>query len=475
MTHERQVYLLDPQKLPPETIAVTFAKTSRSPESFRQIAADLTDQKSSEFNEKWVVGYGHSSVAEHAVLHIAVENASRLAVECIESNRLASFTEKSTRYQTWSPDAYILPDEWKQSPLLAKYQDISQKCFDDYARFIPVVQPAAEAEYPKQDGESDATYKHRIRSLTIDVCRYLLPASSLANVGITINARALEHAIGKMLSHPLNEVRQIGKEIKAAAREVTPTLLKYADSIPYLSEIDSKFAALKSNPQAATEPWFRLLAWDKDAVDHLLAAVYYRFAQEAAMSYPQARQTIESMEPQVKADLLRVLLIERGRHTIPLRELEHITFEFEATLDQGAYYEVKRHRMMTLTPRPLTAKLGYALPRLIATAGLEDEYHRVMQTAKKVYEHLSEENPDAAAYVVPNAFNRRFLISINLRSAMHFISLRSAPNAHFAIRRMATKLAEEIERVIPELHGLLPVCTDESAESIERTFFGQIA
>ena len=90
-----------PQKHTPETIAVAFAKTSRSPESFDQIAAELTDQKSAEFNEKWVVGYGHSSVAEHAVLHIAVENVSRLAVENLESNRLASYTEKSTRYQTW--------------------------------------------------------------------------------------------------------------------------------------------------------------------------------------------------------------------------------------------------------------------------------------------------------------------------------------------------------------------------------------
>lgn len=39
MSHERQVYLLDPTQLSPETIAVTFAKTSRSPQSFREIAA----------------------------------------------------------------------------------------------------------------------------------------------------------------------------------------------------------------------------------------------------------------------------------------------------------------------------------------------------------------------------------------------------------------------------------------------------
>jgi len=31
---QRQIYLLNPKKLSPETIAVTFAKTSRSPNHF---------------------------------------------------------------------------------------------------------------------------------------------------------------------------------------------------------------------------------------------------------------------------------------------------------------------------------------------------------------------------------------------------------------------------------------------------------
>ena len=87
---EREIYLLSPRALSPETIAVAFAKTSRSPQSFRDIAAELSDEKSAQFHEKWVVGYGHASVAEHAVLHIAFENVSRLAIESLgglRSNR----------------------------------------------------------------------------------------------------------------------------------------------------------------------------------------------------------------------------------------------------------------------------------------------------------------------------------------------------------------------------------------------------
>ena len=109
MTKTRDIYLLNPKRLSPEVIAVAFAKTSRSPESFRDIAAELSDEKSAEFHEKWVVGYGHASVAEHAVMHVAFENVSRLAIECIESNRLASYTEKSTRYQVFERDGFYTP------------------------------------------------------------------------------------------------------------------------------------------------------------------------------------------------------------------------------------------------------------------------------------------------------------------------------------------------------------------------------
>src|SRR5512133_27719 len=121
MKNNSRIYLLDSQAYSPETIAVAFAKTSRSPESFDHIAAELTEEKSAEVNEKWVVGYGHSSVAEHAVLHLAVENISRLAVECLESNRLASYTEKSTRYQKWSARDFYIPPELNGSSRLALY------------------------------------------------------------------------------------------------------------------------------------------------------------------------------------------------------------------------------------------------------------------------------------------------------------------------------------------------------------------
>ena len=468
MVNERQVYLLDPQQLSPEIIAVTFAKTSRSPESFREIAADLSQAKSSEFNEKWVVGYGHSSVAEHAVLHIAVENISRLATECLESNRLASYTEKSTRYQTWNADAFYIPAELDNPPLRLEYLNTCQTLLETYQRMIPRVSEAITTKNVKKDEESNSTWERHIRSLTIDVCRFLLPSCVLANVGMTINARALEHALTKMLSHPLSEVRSIGSEIKRIAMQSVPTLLKYADADETLEQIAAAFSLPISGVGIPDENWCQLVHFDPDAEDRILAAGLYHYQN---IDYTQALIWIKQTSLDERKKLVQAITENKKRHSQPMRELEHAMFTFDVVLDQGAYYEVKRHRMMTLTPQSLTTNLGYAIPKAIEDAGALNDYTAAMDLARATYQKLVKETPAAASYVVPNAFNRRFLISANLRSLSHFINLRSAPNAHFSIRRLAQQMTSELSGVLPSFAPYLRCFSEETADSIESEFF----
>lgn len=472
MTGKRQVYLLDPQKIPPETIAVTFAKTSRSPESFREIAAELSGEKSAEFHEKWVVGYGHASVAEHAVLHIAVENVSRLAVEVLESSRLASYTEKSTRYQKWDRQAFYIPSELEGHSLREQYVQTCQLLFDTYRQSLPAVQEVMQAANPRKADESDAAWERRLRSKYVDVCRFLLPAASLANVGITINARALEHAIRKMLSHPLAEVQQTGMEIKQAALESVPTLIKYADTVPYWQSAgaDLTRAGAELNLPAAHAGWCRLISCDPAAENRVLAAALYR---HSGYSYAQLIAYLEAAPLAERERLAGLLLDGRGKFDIPLRELEFAAYTFDLTLDQGAYFELKRHRMTTQTPQPLTPHLGYALPRQMAAAGMELPFRRAMQAARDCYEAIAAVNTPVAAYVVPNAFNRRVLLACNWRSLDHFIALRTAPNAHFSLRRVAQRMAAETRAATPLLGAYLRPAPDESWQEIEKEYFTQ--
>ena len=133
----RRIYPLSPRDLSEEQIAVTFAMTSRNPEPFAEIARRVSAERAADFNERWVVGYGHSSVAEHAVVHLAVENISRLACDGLEDNRLASYTEKSSRYQVIDADSFHIPQELDAHPARrAEYIAGCQGLFDAYRQLL---------------------------------------------------------------------------------------------------------------------------------------------------------------------------------------------------------------------------------------------------------------------------------------------------------------------------------------------------
>ncbi len=112
-----------------EVIAVIFAYVSRSPKSFRENIGtvireeQLGQQRATKFHEKWVLNYGHASVAEHATVHIGIEKVSRLFSSILEtSNEYLSFTEYSQRYQKPQKGDFYVPETLKnRSNLLKDY------------------------------------------------------------------------------------------------------------------------------------------------------------------------------------------------------------------------------------------------------------------------------------------------------------------------------------------------------------------
>ncbi len=466
---KREIYLLSPRALSPETIAVAFAKTSRAPESFREIAAELSDEKSSQFHEKWVVGYGHASVAEHAVLHLAFENVSRIAVEAIESSRLASYTEKSTRYQKWGQDDFTIPPELCEAghPLCDEFIQTVKLLFSTYTESLDPAKNLILSRSPRRENEGEEAYDRRIRSQYVDGCRFILPAAANANVGMTANARVIEMVIRKMLSHPLAEVRQIGETVKEVAKAETPTLVKYADANAYVVETVKEIDDWKLEIGNPSSDWCNLIHYDKDGENKILAAALYRFNE---IPFSDALAYIKSLKRKERAELADMLLKRLNRYDIPLRELEYSTYTFDLALDQGAYAEFKRHRMMTQTPQRLSTRLGYAIPRLVTESGFGSKYEAAMESAARMYEKLYEFDPNVAQYIVPNGFNRRVLAQFNLREAFAFCQLRSAPNAHFSIRRVAQRIYEEMGRVHPLLTKYMKL-GDETWQDVERHYF----
>ena len=220
---DRPIFAL--KNLPEEVVAVLFAYYSRSRESLRRnllkliqekdldleerlqwAARDqdelaLARRKAKEFHEKWVVGYGHASVAEHAVAHLAIEDVSIVASKIIEDTRLASYTEKSTRYVVFDRDKFYRVPCLMASPHARLYEDTCGFLLESYTRLTESVVKAIKRETPREEKQTERAYEAACLAKSCDILRYVLPAATLTNIGMTVNGRTLEHLITKLLSH----------------------------------------------------------------------------------------------------------------------------------------------------------------------------------------------------------------------------------------------------------------------------------
>ena len=448
--YPRRVYPLDARLLTEEQIAVAFAMTSRRPEPFDEIARQVSEEKAADFHERWVLGYGHASVAEHAVVHLAAENISRLACDGLEDNRLASYTEKSSRYQVMDAGYFHVPSELDDHPTLRKeYVATCRRLFDAYQQLIDGCLEYLRGVHRQRERESDTAYLLRLRRFATDGCRAVLPAATLTNVGVTANARTLEHAISKLMSSELSEERQLGEAVRDQGREITPTLIKYADVVQYLArrpEIQRRLSDSLDSPAEEPAPLVevRLVHWDEQAEEKLAAALLYG---ASALGYESVSQQARLMTAEERQQIIDESLEGLGPHDAPPREMEVVDYTFEFVMDYGAFREFRRHRMQTYLPQALTVAHGIRTPSVIEDAGLQELFAVATGASEGTFHNITDEvSPTVAQYVVTHAHNRRVISKLNLRECFHLFKLRTSPMAHESIRapmQEALRLASE--------------------------------
>jgi thymidylate synthase ThyX len=266
-----------------EELAVIFAKISRNPGGFEEVAHSVTEEGASNFHKKWVVsieGYGHASVAEHAIIHLGVENIPSLDGDWITDNRLASFTEFSARFKGRQEIGYFVPKIVKKDVTLSKrWRQTHKLLFDTYDKLMKKGR-----EYI-QTKEAIKKYPQRaIKVKTVaDQFKNLMPASRLTSIGVTMNAREMENVLKKLLSSEHESIRNLGKTLKKQAYKVTPTLVKYADPNEYLIATRAGLLSVINKerskgyiPKISEErKLVRLLDYDRKAESKILAAFFF--------------------------------------------------------------------------------------------------------------------------------------------------------------------------------------------------------
>lgn len=479
--------------LPEEVIAVLFAYYSRSRDDLRtnlarllgdeelDVAPEADDRprrglafasdKARSFHEKWVVGYGHASVAEHAVVHLALENVSIVASKVIEDLRLGSYTEKSTRYVVFDQHSFVdLPE--LDAEHSARYRASCERLFATYLDLVPKVTERLSARAPKPEKMSDAAYRGALRAQACDLLRGLLPAGTRTNIGLTANARALEILLTKMMSNPLEEVRRVAREMHAAALAVTPTLVKYAAPNELRKELQATVAtAMKrvytppeegvSATMVINQP-VRLVRYDKDALERIALALAYEGSDPGVHAYNLGDALRRATLPELIA-IAQAACAKRGPYDAPPRAFEASTMTFELMLDYGAYRDLQRHRMLTPATQRLTCRLGFETPQPLSDLGHAEAYQDAMLAARDAWHSMEERYPLEAQYAVPLGFRVRTLWTLNLRELFHVIELRSAKQGHTSYRRIAQGLYRTAITVHPWLKDMIRVDLNDYA------------
>lgn len=471
---DRDVFAL--RDLPEEVVAVLFAYYSRSRDDLRTNLRKLIDdadlavlshggspvadlstarEKSRAFHEKWVVGYGHASVAEHAVVHLAVERCSIIAAKALEDARFGAYTEKSTRYVRFDEGTLVtdigLPDVPR-----ALYENSSRKLLAVYSRLADTVENTLAQRHPADGGTNPKAHSAALRAHACDLLRGLLPAGVPTNVGLTVNARVLEHHLSKLLGSPLAEVRDIGKQLLSEATAVVPTLLKYTAPSAHRVGADERVIRARGHLHSvATEgdhSLASLVDFTAEPLRTLGAAIRVeRFGGRWSEAWRLAHDLQHSEL------LLQAYLDERSRHDAPLRALEQVQLRFELCCDYGAWRDLQRHRVVSSTTPVLGTEEGWWISDELEELGVAGEVQEALAAAQKTHDGLFREHPFEAQYAVPLAFRVRWIATMNLRELFHWVELRSARQGHEAYRKVAQAMAREVLAVCPWLEPFLRV------------------
>ena len=463
---DRDIYTIS--NIPEEVVAVIFAYVSRSPRSFREnIDTVIREQemgrdRAEKFHEKWVLNYGHASVAEHATVHIGVERVSRLFSSLLEcANEFLSFTEYSQRYQRPRKGDNYIPLELDPHPALKKqFEELCDFQYEVYSRLNTELFGFLKKKFPVPEDKEEKAHLRALEKVAFEDARYALNLSTLTNLGMTANARAMEQTISALLSSRYPEARKRAEEIKSEVRFSVPTLVKYADENPYMVRTrealeefsrglggggkrgpgDGSSVVLfnytgrgKENPQA-------------EALREIARGLLFEFS---GLSIIDTEGHLSKNTP----DLERIFSIavgELGKHDNPVGIFRSVNYAAEFVLSEAAWHQLLRHRKVSWTVREPSVGEGVTIPPHVTESGTEDLLLESVGRSERFYEELVRAGfRDVASYVVTNAHNRRVRGSFDLWELYHLMNLRMSEGAQWDIKRVIWQLAHEIDKVHP--------------------------
>lgn len=454
-------------------IVSTAGQLSREKGTVLDVYDRRTDKEKNLKLATAVIGYGHKTISEHDYLVFALQDVSRFVEQTVISYRLTSFTIKSGRnvdFRTagyYAPDfrdkdGNILPNNEELKEMYKKYMD---SIFSKYGEYVDQGVPVEEA-------------------------RYALPFGYKTNIVMGCDANEFFRITCDLLygkSSHITELHELGLEFEKILRDRCPYLAasldkeadkkKYQDNLTFLDDKLEKirkpgeFYDSVSDYSAPVNPTLdyendllekvHLINYTVDPV-HVIAT--HAIQKRYGVSYEMAKEMLYRLTRLGVSykDIVRGVYENRRS-----RELEHVSFTFEAPIELSILPQMTRHRMQSLEVPdffPLWNVRNYLYPAHDEDQNAhidETEYAEMFDKNALMMEMFKKEgvrDEDLIYfYLGGNATNIQ--TTMNLRELIWFSKMRSCNKAQKGIRNISNQMVSEVSKVSETIGSLLgPTC-----------------
>ena len=443
--------------LTPEVLSAAYARISRDPRPINEIRKTAREEidKSRKSNSAIIFKMGHHSVAEHAVFNLDILGVSRYVMEEVEKFRLCAYTEKSQRYITLDND-HVLPDEIKGSKLLKVFLDIIQ---EQNKMYFVLFERLKEHVFNKNPELARDPKKHSLlEGWAKEDARYIVALATETQVGQTINARNAELLLRRFASHPLSEVKKLGRAIYEQISSIAPSIVIFHEvndrdskTYPELKKLSDRILG-NAYDAGAREENVELVEHTPDADDIIAASLLHT---STSLSFKKCKNKIKSLGQEEKLEIFKTSWRNMQLYDSMLREFEYVNLTFNITLSSACFGQLKRHRMSTITSQAYDPNLGVTIPESIKEIGMEDEFNRIIDKTNQVYDQINKEIPLAAPYILTNAHRKRVLMRVNARELYHISRLREDTHAQWDIQNISIAMASKAKEVMPLTFALI--------------------
>ena len=465
-----------------------MSRYSRTDKTMRRIFIDEflpNPNRGLEFYNRVLLEYGDESVAELGTAQCALEWISNISAQKIEDHRIGlSFLEKSSRYVAFDKKIngvykYFRDEKIMSSVYADKYIESCDLAFETYSKnILPMHQylkekiPIDDLIFYDSETKTDNLFSHlknsididsakkiynsSIKAKALDILRNLLPSSTLTNLAITGNGRALEYLLFNMNSSELEEIKKLGGLLyNELEKYIEPFIKRSKDkhSISYCNYLDNTEKSISrilnkdlyqkydkvsdndllvntsNNIKSFIDVKLLYHIPNIEAEIKLVASILHEYGRGLLMSF--LLDLVTTFSGEKRHEIIRAYshFRENRRHR-PGRAFEVIDYSFELVTNYGMFRDLHRHRLLTMSRQLLSTKYGFDIPEEINELGIEKDYNDCMYHSGNTYKLISSTMPAEAQYAVNFAYRYPYFIKMNLREACHMIELRTTPQGH---------------------------------------------